>query len=210
MRDLNTKYVYAVSVAEMSIPLSVLAILDEGPSYGLQLKNEFEARTGGVWSLNIGQVYTTLDRLERDGLVRPSVGRGGERGKQNTYEITEEGRSRLRGWFAIDTRAGAPARDGLVLKLVMAMSHPGVDASSVIQTERKGAVQLLQEYTRLKTSDPTSDLGWTFLLDSLIFQTEARVRWLDACEERLARTTPPSTAASTARDRSTNESEVLR
>ena len=193
----------------MSIALSVLAILDEGPSYGLQLKNEFEARTGGVWPLNIGQVYTTLDRLERDGLVRPSVARG-EPSKQKTYEITEEGRSRLRGWFAVDTRAGAPSRDGLVLKLVMATTHPGVDASSVIQTERKGAVQLLQEYTRLKTSDPSSDLGWTFLLDSLIFQTEARVRWLDACEERLARTTRPSTAASTARDRSTNESEVLR
>jgi DNA-binding PadR family transcriptional regulator len=195
--------------ADVSIALSVLAILDEGPSYGLQLKNEFEARTGGVWPLNIGQVYTTLDRLERDGLVRPSVGRG-EPSKQNTYEITEEGRSRLRSWFAINTRTGAPARDGLVLKLVMATTHRGVDASSVIQTERKGAVQLLQEYTRLKTSDASPDLGWTFLLDSLIFQTEARVRWLDACEERLARRTPPSAAASTPRDRSTNESEVLR
>src|SRR6266566_5854402 len=195
--------------SEVSIALSVLAILDEGPSYGLQLKNEFEARTGGVWPLNIGQVYTTLDRLERDGLVRPSVARG-EPGKQNTYEITEEGRSRLGGWFATDTRAGAPARDGLVLKLVMAASNPGLDVSSVIQTERKGAVQLLQEYTRLKTSDASPDLGWTFLLESLIFQTEARVRWLDACEERLARTAPHSAAVPTPRDRSTSESEVLR
>jgi DNA-binding PadR family transcriptional regulator len=195
--------------ADVSIALSVLAILDEGPSYGLRLKNEFEGRTGGIWPLNIGQVYTTLDRLERDGLVQPSVGRGEEHGKQNLYEITEEGQARLRGWFAIDTRVGAPARDGLVLKLVMATTHPGVDASSVIQTERKGAVQLLQEYTRLKSNDTSPDLGWTFLLDSLIFQTEARVRWLDACEERLARTAPLA-GASTPRDRSTTESEVAR
>lgn len=123
----------------MSVSMSVLAILDEGPSYGLQLKNEFEARTGGVWPLNVGQVYTTLDRLERDGLVRLGAGRAGDLRKQNIYEITDEGRAQLRSWFSIDTRVGVPARDGLVLKLVMAASHPGVDASAVIQTQRKGA-----------------------------------------------------------------------
>src|SRR5712691_8538155 len=168
--------------------MSILAILDERPSYGLALKNEFEARTGGVWPLNVGQVYTTLDRLERDGLVRLGEGVSGAPRSQNVYEITTEGRARLRSWFSIDTRAVAPSRDGLVLKLVMAASHPGVDAAVVIQAERKGAVQLLQEYTRIKSGDAGGDLGWNFLLDSLIFQTESRVRWLDACEARLART----------------------
>ncbi len=195
----------------MSVSMSVLAILDEGPSYGLQLKNEFEARTGGVWPLNVGQVYTTLDRLERDGLVRLGAGGAGEPGKQNIYEITDEGRAQLWSWFSIDTGVGAPARDGLVLKLVMAASHPSVDASAVIQVQRKGAVQVLQEYTRLKRDDAGADLGWHFLLDSLIFQTEARVRWLDACEARLARTPRPWRAAPTSYELSTNdEREVLR
>ena len=53
----------------MSVPHALLALLSEGPKYGLRLQNEFEARTGEVWPLNVGQVYTTLQRLERDGLV---------------------------------------------------------------------------------------------------------------------------------------------
>jgi DNA-binding PadR family transcriptional regulator len=194
----------------MSVSMSILAILEEGPSYGLHLKADFEGRTGGVWPLNVGQVYTTLDRLERDGLAR-LAGEAGEGDKQKVYEITDEGRAKVRDWLSIGELKSAPPRDGLVLKLVMAASHPGVEASAVIQTERKGAVQLLQEYTRLKSDDAGADLGWHFLLDSLIFQTEARVRWLDACEARLARSTQPSRSALTSHDMSPDdEREVLR
>src|ERR1700761_5255868 len=53
----------------MSVRHALLALLSEGPKYGLQLRHEFETRTGEVWPLNVGQVYTTLQRLERDGLV---------------------------------------------------------------------------------------------------------------------------------------------
>ena len=53
----------------MSVRHALLALLSEGPKYGLQLRQEFEDRTGEVWPLNVGQVYTTLQRLERDGLV---------------------------------------------------------------------------------------------------------------------------------------------
>jgi DNA-binding PadR family transcriptional regulator len=169
----------------VSVSMSILAILDARPSYGLQLKNEFEARTGGVWPLNVGQVYATLARLERDGLVRPSSGDRGE--TQIVYEITDAGRDRVASWFSDETRHTAPARDELVLKLVMASAHPDVNAVDVIQTERRVAVQLLQEYTRIKSGEGSSELGWDFLLDSLIFQTEARVRWLDTCEARLGR-----------------------
>jgi DNA-binding PadR family transcriptional regulator len=56
----------------MSIRHGLLALLEEGPRYGYQLKSEFESRTGSTWPLNVGQVYTTLGRLERDGLVSPA------------------------------------------------------------------------------------------------------------------------------------------
>jgi hypothetical protein len=69
----------------------------------------------------------------------------------------------------------------------MAVRHPGLDPSGVIQAERRGAVEVLQEYTRLKRDPLEDDLGWAFLVDSLIFQAEARVRWLDACEARLVK-----------------------
>jgi DNA-binding PadR family transcriptional regulator len=161
--------------------MSLLAILDEGPGYGLQLKNRFEGRTGGVWPLNVGQVYTTLDRLQRDGLVAV---RSDEDKGHKFYEITGQGRAILGKWFE-EPAGGSPPREELVLKLVM-VARSGVDARRVIQAERRHAVELLQDYTRLKRDAPAdADLGWLFLLDSLIFQAEARVRWLDACEARL-------------------------
>lgn len=169
----------------MSVGLSLLAILVEAPAYGLELKAEFEKRTGGVWPLNAGQVYTTLDRLERDGFVRQAA--TGPDG-QKIYESTDAGRERLNAWFAKPAELKAPPRDELVLKLVMALSSPDVSVERVIQSERKATLQLLQEYTRLKRdASPETDLGWMFLLDSLIYQAEARVRWLDTCESRIER-----------------------
>jgi DNA-binding PadR family transcriptional regulator len=164
--------------------MSLLAILDGQATYGLKLKNEFEARTGWVWPLNVGQVYTTLARLERDGLVDALEADNGQR----FYQITDAGRARLEEWFELPVGTDPPSRDELVLKLVMALGWAKSDTREVIQGERRAAVELLQEYTRLKRDTPTdADLGWLFLLDSLIFQTEARVRWLDACEARLQR-----------------------
>ena len=166
--------------------MSILALLDEGPAYGLQLRNEFESRTGEIWPLNVGQVYTTLARLERDGLVRQRSD-----DDEKLYEITAAGRQRLGEWFAEPVQRGTPSRDELVLKFVMAVGREGLRPYDVIQTERKATVRQLQDYTRLKReADADADLGWLFLLDSLIFQAEARVRWLDACEARLRRRRP--------------------
>jgi DNA-binding PadR family transcriptional regulator len=168
----------------VSVPMSLLAMLDERPMYGLELRNEFETRTGGVWPLNVGQVYTTLGRLERDGLVTLIDEEGGNK----TYAITEDGRDHLASWFTRPARTPAPARDELVLKLLMALSRPGADVLAVIQAERRVHLERLQEFTRLKADAAgPDDLGWLFLLDSLIFKAEAGVRWLDACEARIAR-----------------------
>ena len=169
----------------MSVGMSLLAILESSPSYGLNLKNEFEARTGGIWPLNVGQVYTTLGRFQRDGLVEAKSEAESE--SQKFYALTERGREVLDQWFQEARPHGAPSREELVLKVVMAARRSDADAANVIQAERRNAVELLQQYTRLKRDSPEpSDMGWLFLLDSLIFQTEARVRWLDACDSRLS------------------------
>src|SRR5712692_10299795 len=143
----------------MSVAMSLLAILEEAPTYGLRLKNEFEARTGTMWPLNVGQVYSTLGRLERDGLVRVLEERADG---QKVYELTDAGLGRLRSWFATPTQMLPPARDELVLKLVMAVGHLGVNLQDVIQAERRGAVELLQELTVLKRGSLEQDLGWAF------------------------------------------------
>ena len=72
----------------MSVRYALLALLSEGPKYGLRLREEFEARTGEVWPLNVGQVYTTLQRLERDGLVASDGAT--EDGPQKSFRITAD------------------------------------------------------------------------------------------------------------------------
>ncbi|MDT0267039.1 PadR family transcriptional regulator [Streptomyces sp. DSM 44915] len=174
----------------MSIRFGLLALLDQGPRYGSQLRAEFESRTGTTWPLNIGQVYTTLGRLERDGLIRPE---GGGDAKQQLYAITEAGRRSLGEWFDSPVDRTQPARDELAIKLAMAVGTPGVDMSAVIQRQRRHTLGAMRDYTRLKADAlaierPTPDeIAWLLVLEQLIFSAEAEIRWLDHCESRLVR-----------------------
>ena len=171
----------------MSIKYGLLALLERGPRHGYQLRAEFDAATGATWPLNVGQVYTTLDRLERDGFVTHD-GEADADGRI-AYRITDEGRRELRGWFGSPVSAKAAPRDELAIKLALAVTTPGVDVLSVVQTQRTATITALQELTRLKAgiADPADDLAWSLVLDSLVFRAEAEIRWLDHCEARVAR-----------------------
>ncbi len=171
----------------MSIRQGLLALLENGPMYGYQLRTEFEARTGSTWPLNVGQVYTTLARLERDGLVRPE-GDDGE--GHHVYAITYAGRAEVEQWFTTPVSRTTPPRDELAIKLAVAVTLPGVDVRAIVQRQRSATIRALQDYTRLKArgaESSGSDLAWLLVLDSLVFQAEAEIRWLDHCEARLAR-----------------------
>ncbi|TWP46835.1 PadR family transcriptional regulator [Lentzea tibetensis] len=171
----------------MSVKHGLLALLERGPMYGYQLRAAFESSTGGTWPLNIGQVYTTLSRLERDELVRPLP--ENETG-QRPFEITDLGHAELAKWFASPVSRSDRPRDELAIKLALAITTPGVDVRAVVQTQRGAAMRTLQEYTRLKTD--VGDLPWLLVLDSMIFQAEAEVRWLDHCEASLVRYEAPA------------------
>jgi DNA-binding PadR family transcriptional regulator len=169
----------------MSVRHGLLALLERGTRYGYQLRTEFESATGGTWPLNIGQVYTTLARLERDGLVRALPESDGG---QRPYEITDDGRVELTLWFATPVEQTDRPRDELAIKLALALTTPGVDVRAVVQTQRTATVRQLQELTRLKAADPTADdLAWRLVLEAMVFRTEAEVRWLDHCETSIAR-----------------------
>jgi DNA-binding PadR family transcriptional regulator len=160
--------------------------------YGYQLRVAFEESTGGTWPLNIGQVYTTLSRLERDGLV---VSLPEHDGGQRPYQITDDGRTDLTRWFATPVHRGDRPRDELAIKLALALTTPGVDVRAVVQAQRTATMRTLQEYTRLKTGgDQTRDLPWLLVLDAMLFQAEAEVRWLDHCEASLTRHSPTPTS----------------
>ena len=208
----------------MSIRQAMLAILEQGPMYGYQLRAEFEQRTGETWPLNIGQVYTTLTRLERDGMVEvvdeqvgsEVAGHGGageQHGSDRThvsYRATESGRSEVSEWFATPVPRSQPPRDELAIKLALAVTLPGVDVGTIIQRQRSATIAALQDYTRLKrsgraaTPQAPEDLAWSLVLDSLVFDAEAEVRWLDHCEARLRRAAADLPAAQPAQ-RATNE-----
>jgi DNA-binding PadR family transcriptional regulator len=167
----------------MSIKHAMLALLSEGPTFGLKLQQDFESNTGAVWPLNVGQVYTTLQRLERDGLVELEDARGD--GRQLLYRITAEGDRELVEWLHSPSDLMPPPRDELVIKVLVAIRVPGVDVHEVIQVHRRHVIGTMQRYTHLKADAAGEDLGLVLVVDSQLFRLEGIVRWLDAADVRL-------------------------
>lgn len=177
----------------MSVRQSLLAILDQGPCYGYQLRAEFDRRTGSTWPLNVGQIYNTLERLERDGLV--AKGDVDDQGHVY-YEITHAGRDAVRDWLVSPVARGSGTRDELAIKLAVAATLPGVDAAEVIRNQRTASLSRLQELTsaRCTGTDPDGPeaLAWSLVMDSMIFAAEAELRWLEHSQQRLSSRAPHS------------------
>ena len=169
----------------MSVRHALLALLSEGPKYGLQLREEFEARTGEVWPLNVGQVYTTLQRLERDGLVESDE--SDSEGSQKGFRITKVGQQELAGWLRTPSDIASPPRDELVMKILVALRVPGTDVREVIQVHRRYLVELMQQWTRIKETEAGADLSLALVVDAELFRLDAVVRWLDDADGRIER-----------------------
>ncbi len=191
----------------MSVRLGLLALLSEGEKYGAQLRTEFEERTGGTWPLNVGQVYTTLDRAVRDGLAE-QVGEPDAEGRI-AYRLTEAGRTELGTWWTTPVDRTNTPRDELTIKLALAVTAPGVDVRAVVQSQRTATLRHLRDLTRLKRaaldrSEGTAEggaaehgLAWLLVLENLVFTAEAEVRWLDHVESVLARRAAARAAGAT-------------
>jgi DNA-binding PadR family transcriptional regulator len=178
----------------MSVPHALLALLREGPKYGLRLQNEFESRTGEVWPLNVGQVYTTLQRLERDGLVQVD-GEGARSQKQKRYRITPAGAQELSDWLCTPPELVPPPRDELVIKVLVALQVPGIDIHELLQVHRRHVIEVMQRYTRIKAEAAEDDVPLALVADAELFRLEAIVRWLDAADVRLKQLPSPTPAA---------------
>jgi DNA-binding PadR family transcriptional regulator len=170
----------------MSVRYGLLALLGREPMHGYQLRAEFERSTGVTWPLNIGQVYTTLSRLNRDGLAQETD--LDEEPGRVVYRITEAGLTELTRWFATPVAPVDHPRDELAIKVALALRTPGVDVRAVLQAQRTATLQKLRELTTLKTEADDADDAWQLVLDLMIFRAEAETRWLDHSETRLART----------------------
>jgi DNA-binding PadR family transcriptional regulator len=178
----------------VSVPYALLALLSEGPKYGLRLQSEFQLRTGEVWPLNVGQVYTTLQRLERDGLVETDE--ESERA-QKRYRITASGTQELADWLRTPPDLVPPPRDELVIKVLVALQVPGTDIHEILQVHRRHAIEVMQRYTQIKASAAASDVALALVADAEVFRLEAIVRWLDAADVRVKQLpfSPPAVVA---------------
>jgi len=147
-----------------------------------------------VWPLNVGQVYTTLQRLERDGLVESDD--DAEPGPQKGFRITADGTEELAGWLRTPPDLASPPRDELVIKILIAVRLPGVDVHEVIQSHRRYLVELMQQWTRLKEEEGDLDLGLALVVDAELYRLDSVVRWLDTADGWLKRAAlePPAPA----------------
>ena len=171
--------------------MGLLALLAEEPSHGYQLKAAFEARTGGVWSVNVGQVYTTLDRLRAEGLVEPmEVEHADADGRdRRPWRITRDGKEALEIWFDEPAIEPVPAREDFLVKVLLAFGGSRAEALAIIDRQRTELYRLLQEArrpaTRGGTTDPTAELAATLMAEAVTSRREADLRWLDLCEAHL-------------------------
>jgi DNA-binding PadR family transcriptional regulator len=134
--------------------------------------------------LNVGQVYTTLQRLERDGMVASD---GGDDGPQKGYRITDGGAAELATWLQTPPDMAHPPRDELLIKVLVAAQVPGVDVHDLIQVHRRHLIESMQRYTAVKAEASDADVALALVVDAELFRIEAAVRWLDAAEVRLPR-----------------------
>jgi DNA-binding PadR family transcriptional regulator len=174
----------------VSVPHALLALLREGPKFGLRLQSEFEARTGEVWPLNVGQVYTTLQRLERDGLVETDDGES-ERSRKR-YKITSSGERELAEWLRTPPDLVPPPRDELLIKVLVALQIPGIDIHEILQVHRRHVIEVMQRYTKIKAATGPDDVALALVADAELFRLEGIVRWLDAADVRLKQLPAPA------------------
>ncbi|OFL68862.1 MULTISPECIES: PadR family transcriptional regulator [unclassified Brevibacterium] len=169
----------------MSVKHAILALLSSEPSSTYQLCKRFDASTGQSWPLNIGQASSTLQRLERDGLVvRDDTETDGESGGQ-PWRLTSKGADDLQVWWERPVVAEQRGRGELVVKLALATVTPGVDVLALVQRQRSTTQRTLHDLTRLRRQ--ADDFVGQLVLDHHLFLTEAELRWLDHIEGTLGR-----------------------
>jgi DNA-binding PadR family transcriptional regulator len=166
----------------MRFPL--LALLARGPAHGYELKQALEQRFGAVLPpLNAGQIYTTLSRLERDGLVDDDAVAQNGRPNKRVYRLTEAGQAELRGWVQ-DATPASRLKDDFFIKLVLARAAGIADPVELIARQRGAYLQALRELDDV-AAQADGDATAALLIEGAALHLEADLKWLDLCEQRI-------------------------
>ena len=176
--QLVTEYVGGM----VGIKEGLLALLADGPRHGYQLKLDLEAATGDGISVNVGQIYSTLQRLERDRLV---IAGDSDAEGRIVYEVTPAGRETVARWATDPEDLALAGREEVSIKVLLSLFTGGLHPDEVIDAQRRATMGLLQDLTRLRARESQEDLAWQLHLDRLMYSAEAELKWLDRVEERL-------------------------
>lgn len=166
----------------MGVREGLLALLRGEPKHGYRLRGEFERATGQMWPLNIGQVYTSLQRLERDDLIGVD---DHDLVDRKSYRITDDGVSALRHWLLEPVPRDGERRDEVTMKLLMADASAAADVHDVIAVQRGATMQALQGFTHRKARVADDDFATLVQLDRLILRCRAELDWLEMVEARV-------------------------
>jgi DNA-binding PadR family transcriptional regulator len=164
-----------------------LALLAKAPAHGYELKQAFEEAFGDVWpSLNFGQVYTTLQRLERDKLVQSREVAQDHRRDKKVYELTPAGHEALRAWLA-EPATGPWLKDDFFMKLVMAGLTDAASQAKLIERQRRVYMQALHDLNAMAARfGGNGDVVPSLLIEGAALHLQADLKWLELCEEALA------------------------
>ncbi len=171
----------------MSVRHAVLGLLAQRPRHGYELRAAFEAVVGGeeIWDVKPAQIYTTLTRMEKSGLVAEQAVEQDAGPEKRIYALTPAGRRALQEWFADGTTPGHQ-RDEFFVKLMLGLASGVADPYELIQIQRTYLYQELHAITSQRTElDPARDLARVLLLEKAAMHLEADLRWLDITEARL-------------------------
>jgi DNA-binding PadR family transcriptional regulator len=171
----------------LSVRHAVLGLLAQHPRHGYELRAAFEAVVGGEenWDVKPAQIYTTLDRLEKSGLVEENSIEQGTGPEKRIYAITQNGLAMLKAWFA-DFVPSEHQRDEFFMKLMLALASGVADPYKLIQTQRNQLYKQLHDFTAQRgRADPSKELASILMYDKAVMHVEADLRWLDMTEGRL-------------------------
>jgi DNA-binding PadR family transcriptional regulator len=171
----------------MSIRNALLGLLAQQPRHGYELHAAFEAMVGGKqnWDMKPAQVYTTLSRLEKGGLISPKAIEQDGGPEKVIYEVTTRGLEELDQWLSEPVKA-AHQRDEFYVKLMLCLTIENGHPHQIIYTQRASLYQELHALTNQRAkADPESELAHILLMDQAIMRVEADLRWLDMVETRL-------------------------
>jgi DNA-binding PadR family transcriptional regulator len=165
----------------MSVPFALLGLLEREPSYGYDLKRDYDGFFGRGKPLHFGQVYSTLARLARDGKVEIAEIEPGAGPDRKRYDITQVGRVEVDRWLMEPVKPDPDLQTVLFVKVVLALLLDR-SAESYLDIQRSAHLRRMRELTELKRS---TDLIDSLLADHGLFHLEADLRWIDTTTARL-------------------------